>query len=406
MSQRVQTIVVGGGVVGSAAAWALARRGADVILLERFDAGHVRGASHGATRIYRTTYTEPEYLDLTLEAHGLWRELEAATGEDILTITGGVASGGPSLQGHLADLAAALGSRGVPHALVRSAEAAERWPGLAFEGQVLVEPETAGRLHADRAVAAFQADAVAHGARIVHGRRVTAIEDVPGGVLVRTEPEPFAASGDDDVAELVAQRVVVAAGAWSTDLLVDVRDGEARRPELAGLARLVVTQEQPAHFAPRDPVVPWPSFTHDPGADVVGSGRRWPSGAYGLETPGEGVKVGFHAVGPVVHPDRRTFQPDERQLAQLRDYAATWVPGVDPDAFEAISCTYTTTPDHDFVLDRVGRVVVAAGFSGHGFKFAPALGRVLADLADEALTPDAPVGARAERFALARLTVR
>ena len=105
MSQRVQTIVVGGGVVGSAAAWALARRGADVILLERFDAGHVRGASHGASRIYRTTYTEPEYLDLTLEAHGLWRELEAATGEDILTITGGVASGGPSLQGHLADLA-------------------------------------------------------------------------------------------------------------------------------------------------------------------------------------------------------------------------------------------------------------------------------------------------------------
>ena len=116
--------------------------------------------------------------------------------------------------------------------------------------------------------------------------------------------------------------------------------------------------------------------------------------------------MGYHGVGPVVHPDRRTFQPDERQLAQLRDYAATWVPGVDPDAFEAISCTYTTTPDHDFVLDRVGRVVVAAGFSGHGFKFAPALARVLADLADEASAPGAPVGSRAERFALARLTAR
>ena len=86
MSQRVQTIVVGGGVVGSAAAWTLARRGADVILLERFDAGHVRGASHGATRIYRTTYTEPEYLDLTLEAHGLWRELEAATGDQAAAV--------------------------------------------------------------------------------------------------------------------------------------------------------------------------------------------------------------------------------------------------------------------------------------------------------------------------------
>lgn len=402
MSQRVQTIVVGGGLVGSAAASRLARRGADVVLLERFDAGHVRGASHGASRIYRTTYTEPEYLDLAIEAHGLWLELEAATGADLLTITGGVASGGPALQMHLADLAAALGSRGVPHELVTAPEAAERWPGLAFEGSVLVEPTTAGRLHADRAVAALQADAVAHGARVVHGRRVTAIEDVPGGVCVRTEPEAVAESSDDDVAELVAQRVVVAAGAWSADLLAGAGGAPARQG-LRGLASLTVTQEQPAHFAARDPRTPWPSFTHDPGPDVVGPGRRWPSGAYGLETPGEGVKVGFHGVGPVTHPDRRSFRPDDGQLAQLRDYVAACVPGVDPGSFAAVSCTYTTTPDHDFVLDRVGRVVVAAGFSGHGFKFGPALGRVLADLADEALRPDDPVGARPERFALARL---
>ncbi len=166
---------------------------------------------------------------------------------------------------------------------------------------------------------------------------------------------------------------------------------------------LVVTQEQPAHFALR-PGAPaldaWPSFVHDvaPGA--------WPSRTYGLATPGEGVKVGFHGVGPVTDPDRRTFLPEPAQLERLRSYVDAWVPGVDPEALEAISCTYTTTPDHDFVLDRRGPVVVGAGFSGHGFKFATAVGRVLADLSDPRLSVERSVSAARDRFALARLLGR
>ncbi|KGM01034.1 FAD-dependent oxidoreductase, partial [Cellulomonas cellasea] len=150
MTTRVDHVVVGGGVMGAAAAWQLARRGREVVLVERFEPGHARGASHGTSRIYRTTYAAAEYLDLAREALGLWRELEDEAGVpgEVLTLTGGVSQGGPELRA----VADAFTARGVPHAWVPAAEAAERWPGLRFEGDVLHEPATAGRLHADRAV--------------------------------------------------------------------------------------------------------------------------------------------------------------------------------------------------------------------------------------------------------------
>jgi sarcosine oxidase len=101
---------------------------------------------------------------------------------------------------------------------------------------------------------------------------------------------------------------------------------------------------------------------------------------YGMQTPGEGIKAGWHGVGPVVDPDRRTFAPEPEQRAALQRYARDWLPGVDADSLTDISCTYTTTVDENFVLDRIGPVVIGAGFSGHGFKFTPAVGRILADL--------------------------
>ena len=93
--------------------------------------------------------------------------------------------------------------------------------------------------------------------------------------------------------------------------------------------------------------------------------------------------MGFHLVGPVVDPDARTFRPVPAQAAQLRDYVAEWFPGLDADSAEPLSCTYTSTDSQDFILDRRGRLVVGAGFSGHGFKFTPAVGSVLADLATD-----------------------
>lgn len=380
----VDTVVIGGGVMGSAAAWHLARRGHEVLLLERFAPGHVRGASHGASRIYRTTYAEPEYLDLAQEALGQWRTLEADSGLDVLALTGGISSGAVRRD----DIAAAFAARGVPHAWLTAQQAGERWPGLNFDHDVLHEPETAGRINADRAVEAFQAAARTHGAAVQHESPVRHLELTPTGVRVITE-----------TGEHHARRVVVAVGAWSAGLVGQVLGAPDRPDPLP----LVVTQEQPAHFALRAGApaeADWPSFTLDPRPGLAGPDRRWPSGVYGLATPGEGIKVGFHGVGPVTDPDHRTFRPEPDQLTQLQDFVAERVPGVDPTALEPISCTYTTTPDHDFVLDRAGRLIVAAGFSGHGFKFAPAIGRVLADLAGEGA--DDPVGSSAARFHLAR----
>jgi len=363
--ENVDHLVIGGGVMGSAAAWQLARRGRAVVLLERFAPGHTQGASHGASRIYRQTYDRSEYLDLTIEAFGLWRELERTTATDLLTLTGGVSHGAPA-----PSLLAAFAARGIPHEVLTPAEASERWSGLRFEGSVLHETQTAGRLHADRAVAALQSAALLAGAEVRHGVRVLDLAVGSDGVLVQTTDGPIR-----------ARRVVLAAGAWTGSLL--------GRP-----VPLVVTQEQPAHFALAYPAE-WPSFTHQ----ILGV-HPYPSGTYGLLTPGEGIKVGFHAVGPVTDPDHRSFTPEPNQLALLQRYAEQWMPGVDPGTPNPISCTYTTTPDHDFILDRRGPLVVAAGFSGHGFKFGPAIGRVLADLADE--PTDDPVRASDPAFHLSR----
>lgn len=388
MTSRVDAdvVVVGGGVMGSATAWQLAGRGLDVVLLERFAAGHVNGASHGASRLFRHSYAEAEYLDLAEEAGRLWRELESASGVPLLTITGGVIHG-PGVDPRVAR---ALAARRVPVEWLTPAQAARRWPGLRFEGRVLHEPETAGRLHADRAVAALTGAATRSGASVRHRTPVRRIEVDGGSGTVRV--------ATDDGA-VVARRVVVTTGAWSAAVLA----GVPGFPPDAAAWPMVVTQEQPAHFPLRagaPTLDAWPSFIH------AVDRRAWPSEAYGLATPGEGVKVGFHGTGPVTDPDRRTFSPEPAQLEQLRSYVARWVPGVDPDSPEPISCTYTSTPDSDFVLDRRGPVVVGAGFSGHGFKFATAVGRVLADLADPRAHPVAGATAGRERFALARLLHR
>lgn len=358
-------VVVGGGAMGSAAAWQLARRGVAVVLLERFEAGHVNGASHGASRIFRLSYPDPVHIGLAQEAGRLWRELEEAGGTRLLTVTGGVDHGGhPSLR----ELADGLAAAGVPRTWLAPEEAAERWPGMRFDTRALYHPDS-GRLHADRSVATLQAEAQRLGAVVRHSSPVTSIEVLgDDAVLVHTDGESFR-----------ARRVVAAVNAWASKLL----------GQLVPLPPLRVTQEQPAHFAARVPEEGWPSFGHH----AAGGSMAGP--IYGLATPGQGIKVGFHGTGPEVDPDRRDFTAEPARLAALRDYARQWLPGVDPDAADPISCTYTTTPDSTFVLDRHGPVVVATGFSGHGFKFVPAVGRVLVDLATDGARPD-------RRFAFVR----
>jgi len=363
---RVDVVVIGGGAMGSAAAWQLAGRGRDVLLLERFAPGHTEGASHGASRNFNQAYSDPTYVAMLAEALPLWRELEAESGAALLETTGIVNHGANPGFDAVHD---ALRAAGIAAEFVPLDEAAERWSGIRFDSRVLLTPQS-GRLNADRSVAALQAAAVARGAEVRHGARVLSLS-VLGDDEVRVV---FETSGTEQ--SVVARRVVVTVGAWTSKLLA----GRVAHPAL------VVTQEQPAHFAVLDTDAAWPGFNHAP---TLGDADYdyWYSAVYGMITPGEGVKAGWHGSGAVVDPDRRTYLPEPEQLAALQRYAREWLPGVDSESFVPISCTYTTTPDSDFVLDRVGPVVVGAGFSGHGFKFVPTVGRILADLVDGVPAP-------------------
>ncbi|MET0954527.1 MAG: FAD-dependent oxidoreductase, partial [Cryobacterium sp.] len=333
MTTRVDTLVIGGGAMGSAAAWQLARRGRDVTLLERFAPGHTNGASHGASRNFNLSYSDPTYVAMLIEALRLWRELEDETDTRLLEQVGLVnhGAGQPFAQVH-----AALAAVGFDPEMLSVDAAAERWPGIRFDTEVLYTPE-AGRVNANASVTALQTAAAALGARVEHGMPVTRIT-VAGEdrVLVDTGTEQFE-----------ARRVIVTLGAWTSSLLGG----------LLPLPKLVVTQEQPAHFAVLDTSFTWPGFNHGYRPGAAGY-DYWRSPVYGMHTPGEGIKAGWHGVGPVVDPDHRDFTAEPEQLLALRRYAREWLPGADADSFVDISCTYTTTPDSNFVLDRRGPVVV------------------------------------------------
>jgi sarcosine oxidase len=205
-------------------------------------------------------------------------------------------------------------------------------------------------------VATLQAQATHHGAEVRYHEPVTSLSVETG-------------HAQTDQEEYLADTVVLAAGAWTPQLLDAGLD--------LGMPELVVTREQTFHFQPLDDDVVWPSFIHYRGLDAPG--------IYGLETPGEGVKVAEHATGAVVDdpdPEQRSFDVDEIGRRRVIRYVTERIPGLDPKPVTELTCLYTMTPDSGFVLERLGpRLVVGSACSGHGFKFTPLIGHRLADLA-------------------------
>ena len=335
-------VILGAGAMGSATAWWLARRGRDVVLVEQFEQGHVNGSSHGSSRIFRLAYYDPAYVRKAQEALPLWRELEADTGRTLLDTTGGIDHGDPR---SVDAVTSALRTSGAAHEVIPMEAAAERWPGMRFEGDVLFHPD-GGRCHADDAVRAPQDRAAALGADVRFGTGPARLRATSQGVDVDAAGETIS-----------APVAVVTAGAWVRGVV-----GETLAPDVK------VTQEQIQHFAPRVDGE-WPSFIH----------HRQPW-VYGLLAPDEGVKVAEHHVGPVVDPDRRPPRDTAAEAAVVH-YVEHWFPGLDPMPVHVAECLYTTTPDESFVVERRGPLVIGSPCSGHGFKFTPLIGRRLADLA-------------------------
>jgi len=343
--EAVEVAVVGGGVMGLATAWELTRRGHRPVVFERFARGHHEGASHGATRNFNNAYAEDHYLDLLVRARAGWDDLGQVDGEPLLRLHGLLTHGDVDI----AAIERRLTERGIHAETLSPHEASTRWSGMRFTESVLFSRD-AGVARASAALGELERRIIAAGGEVRWKTPVASVDETGHGVEVVLPHGRVRA----DVA-------VVTVGAWTERMLPGIR-----------LPRLRVTEEFPAHFLPIAGSA-WPSFNHyvDPG--------RYPATVYGMPTPGEGVKVGFHGVGDAVDPDARPHRVTHADA--LTDYVREWMPGLDAASAVPISCTYTSTDDSAFVLDRRGRIVVGAGFSGHGFKFAPGVGAVLADLA-------------------------
>ena len=324
----MRVAVVGGGIMGVATAYELGRRGHEVTVFEQFDLGHNRGSSHGRSRIVRLAYPEAAWVRLAQESMSRWRGVEEDAGEALLDLTGFVELEPFST--------AALEECGVPWEAVEPAELYSRFGIRAPEGSQPTLQAEAGTIRADRAHAALVAGARSLGATVEEHTRVERLDDV-----------------DADV-------VVVTAGAWAKPLLAD-----------AGIELDVVpTRETVAYFR----------LARDmPIASVVALARAG-HGLYGLADPRHGLKAGHHRSGPVTDPDDEG-EPDAGVVREVVAWANSAFELADPEPVAVETCLYTSTPDERFVLERHGRIVVGSACSGHGFKFAPAVGARLADLA-------------------------
>jgi sarcosine oxidase len=361
--ERVDVAVVGAGIVGLSAAWRLAEAGQDVVVLEQFDLGHDHGSSHGATRIFRFAYDDPVYVHLAQEALPLWRELESATGRSVLHITGGIDIGDPT---YLEACNAALRACGARAQHLGPIARRDRFPWLSLgEEGCIFSPDT-GVIAANDAIQAVAAAARAAGARVLDASPVERLE-------VR----------DDEVAivagehEMRAGHCVVATGAWVEGLL-----------EPLGIALPVrVTREQVLYFRSDDPVVP---FIHR--AEIA----RYGVPAFGSAS---GVKIAEHGTGAPTTADGRSFESDLEGRARVIAYVRDALPTFDPEPVAIETCLYTMSPDEGFILDARGPIVIASTCSGHGFKFAPIVGELIARIVTNREQPVSLAPFSMERFA-------
>jgi sarcosine oxidase len=317
----MKVAVVGAGVMGCATAWALRERGADVSVHEQFELDHTRGSSHGRTRIFRLAYPEPHWIRLAQEAYAGWRDLDP----DLLGLYGLVElSPDPTLLS-----TRALEETGVPIRLLEREEVRALGATLP-EGWTALYTADAGVVFSERARHTFLEAA---GVEVETNRRIASTD------------------------ELDADVVVVTAGSWIRDLVPDLP--------------VTVTRETLAYFTWEGP--PRPCIV-----DLSTESRT--HAMYSLHDPVHGLKAGWHHRGSEADPDTEG-EPDPAIVERIASWVRERFPGVDPRPVEAQTCLYTSTADQDFILERRGRVVVGSACSGHGFKFAPAIGRRLAKLA-------------------------
>jgi sarcosine oxidase len=352
-------IVIGLGGMGSAAAYHLAARGQRVLGLEKFTPAHDKGSSHGGSRIIRQSYFEdPAYVPLLLRSYELWEKLAADAAQEVYRLTGGLFIGPPDCLTVAGSLRASR-EWSLPHEVLDAAEIRSRFPSFTphpddiavYEAKAgFARPETTVRAHIDLATRA--------GATLAFGEEVLEWRDTAHGVRVTTARATY-----------TAEQLVICPGAWAPQLLAEF-----------GIP--ITIERQVLYWL--DPVGGTAPFVDHPIFIDENVAGRQIYGFPAIDGPAGGVKVAFFRKGIVCSPETidRVVHPQEIQ--EMRDRVGELLPALDGPCLHSATCMYSNTPDEHFVIarhpDRTN-VTVACGFSGHGFKFVPVVGEILADLA-------------------------
>ncbi|MEC8560757.1 MAG: N-methyl-L-tryptophan oxidase [Planctomycetota bacterium] len=367
-----EVAVLGLGGVGAAAFHALGTRGISVLGIDQFEPVHDRGSSHGQSRIFRIAYFEhPDYVPMGVYSRSRWTELDRRSDKRVFIPTGG-AWIGPRDGRHVGESLHSARQHGLAHELLEPGEAMRRWPALRIpEDHVCFHETAAGIVCPEHAIEVLLGEGVASGGRLLTGERIERVEPEEDCILVRTERSSHRVGS-----------VVMALGPWMKRFLPDLDVELEPQRQLLGWTRpgrpdLVEEGRLPV----------WLFADHD--ESIQYGFPRCP----GLPGP-EGVKVARHCRAERCDPDTMRREVDDADERMVLDGLASRVPAAFGPVTSLKTCLYTMSEDGHFIIDRHPqdhRVVLAAGFSGHGFKFLPALGTALAELALDGGT-SMPVG--------------
>ncbi|MED1794787.1 N-methyl-L-tryptophan oxidase [Brevibacillus nitrificans] len=358
--ENYEVIIVGAGSMGMAAGYYLAKQGVRTLLLDTYDPPHTMGSHHGDTRIIRHAYGEgKQYVPLALRALQLWQELEAVSGTKLFEQTG-VLSAGPLEDSFLQEIRESAETYSLPLEVLRASEVNERWPGISLPDHYYACLETSsGVLYSEKCISAYREHAIAAGATLLTHTPVTAIQPDGDGVIVHTEAHTYRAG-----------KLLLSAGAWNPALLSSL-----------GLSLpLSPTRKTVAWFGSEEDLYSadkFPAFIFKLADETS---------YYGFPSIDQaGVKIGRHDGGVEIDPDRleRTFGALLSDEGDVRSFLETYMPQAAGALRQGRVCIYTMTPDEHFIIDRhpeYSQIVIAAGFSGHGFKFASAVGEAASEL--------------------------
>ncbi|MBL8155173.1 MAG: N-methyl-L-tryptophan oxidase [Anaerolineae bacterium] len=370
------TIVLGAGALGSAAAYHLAKRSQRVLVVEQFEIDHQKGSSHGHSRIIRYAYSHVDYVELARAVYPEWTAFEAEAGERLYTRTGGIDFGRPEDSG-LQTAIQSLRDAGIPHEVWTAREARKQFPQFHLDEdmQVLYQAD-AGILSASRCVRAHVRLAERRGAVIHSGEAVTSIHPSAQQVTVKTSKDTYS-----------SERLVIAGGSWMRSLLVPLGLDLPLTPMRC--QEIYFDTDQPGNYLPDR----FPTFI----AHMEDAFGRKP---YGIASHHDsGLKIAFHGGERVSHPDEINYTPDTEEVERALSFSRRYLPGVRGLRSTRI-CLYTMTPDEDWIIDyhpSYPNIVIAGGCSGHAFKFSTLIGRILTEM-----LLDGHSSHRLERFRMSR----